>query len=149
MRPGRAVLVMVLVFGLLFAGCGKKGDPFVPAREPENRVTGLDVAWNGVDVLLSGRVEKPAKMQEGESLRVYYAAYPLDEPPCEGCPIEFQGYHAFGREAVSGDAFSCSVPEIRRGSVYFFEARVMSPEGSPGPPSNRVSIEVPEKKTLE
>jgi hypothetical protein len=149
MRPGRPALVLLLFLGLLSVACGKKGDPFVPAKEAANRVDGLDVGWKGAEVLLTGRIEKPAEMREGEGFRVYYAVYPLDQPPCEGCPIEFQGYYTFGREAVSGDAFSCKVPEIRRGSVYFFEARVMTPEGTPGPPSNRVSIEVPEKKTLE
>jgi hypothetical protein len=77
---------------------------------------------------------------------MYYAVYPLDQPPCEGCPIEYQGFHPFGREALKGDVFSLKVPEIRRGNIYFFEARIVGLDGSPGPPSNRVRIEVPKNQ---
>ena len=144
MRPGHPVLVALVLLGLVFASCGKKGDPFVPSKEPPNKVTGFEGTWNGEDVLLTGRVEEPAKVREGEGCRVYYAVYPWDDPPCEGCPIEYRGYQSFGREALTGDVFSFKMPGIRRGNIYFFEARVMGPDGSLGPPSNRVKVEVPE-----
>jgi hypothetical protein len=144
MRPGHPVLVTFLLLGLVFASCGKKGDPFLPTKEPANEVTGFEGTWNGEDVLLTGRVKEPSKVREGDGCRVYYAVYPLDAPPCEGCPIEYRGYESFGREAVTGDVFSFKVPGIRRGNIYFFEVRVVGPDGSPGPPSNRVRVEVPE-----
>jgi hypothetical protein len=144
MRPGHPVLVTLLFLGLVFVSCGKKGDPFLPAKEPVNRVTGLEGAWNGEDLLLTGRIQEPSKVREGDGCRVYYAVYPLDRPPCEGCPIEYQGYQAFGHEAVTGDVFSFKMPGIRRGNIYYFEVRVMGPDGSPGAPSDRVRVEVPE-----
>lgn len=146
MRLGLPVLAGLLLLGLVCASCGKKGDPFVPAGEPANTVTGIEGTWTGEDVLLAGRVREPSKVREGEAFRAYYAAYPLDEPPCEGCPIAYQGYHPFGREALTGDAFSFTMPGIRRGNVYYFEVRVVDPEGNPGPPSKRVKVEVPQEK---
>jgi len=143
MRFGLHVLVGLLLLGPVLASCGKKGDPFLPAREPANMVSGLEGTWNGENVLLTGRVKEPSKVREGEGFRVYYAVYPLDDPPCDGCPIEYQGYQPFGREAVTGDVFSFAMPEIRRGNIYYFEVRVIGPDGSPGPPSKRVRVEVP------
>jgi hypothetical protein len=144
MRAAHPVLLTLLFFGLVFVSCGKKGDPFPPTKEIVSRVTGLEGAWSGEDVLLTGRIEEPAKVREGNGCRLYYAAYPLDRPPCEGCPIEYQGYESFGREAITGDVFSFKMPGIRRGNIYFFEVRLIGPEGNPGPPSNRVQVEVPE-----
>lgn len=146
MRPGHLVLVALLLLGMVFCSCGKKGDPFLPAKEPAPKVIGFDGRWTGEDVLLTGRVEDPAKVREGDGCRVYYAVYPLDAPPCEGCPIEYGGYRSFGREAVTGDVFSFKMPGIRRGNIYYFEARVLGPDGSLGPPSDRVKVEVPKEK---
>lgn len=143
MRLGHALLVILLFGGLGLLSCGKKGDPFLSAETPVSRVTGLEGVWSGEDVLLTGRIEDPSQLREGEGCRVYYALYPLDQPPCEGCPIEYEGFRSFGREAVTGDVFSFKVPAVRRGSIYFFEARVIGADGSPGPASNRVRVEAP------
>jgi hypothetical protein len=144
MRAAHPVLVTLLLFGLVFVSCGKKGGPFPPSKETVNRVTGLEGTWNGEDVLLTGRIEETAEVREGDGCRLYYAAYPVDRPPCEGCPVEYQGYESFGQEALTGDVFSFKMPGIRRGNIYFFEVRLIGPEGNPGPPSNRVQVEVPE-----
>ena len=146
MRPGHLVLVALLLLGVVLCSCGKKGDPFLPAKEPAPKVTGFEGTWNGEDVLLTGRIEEPAKVREGDGCWVYSALYPLDEPPCEGCPIEYRGYRSFGREALSDGVFTFKMPGIRRGNIYFFEARVIGPEGSLGPPSDTVKVEVPKEK---
>ena len=133
---------LMVLLGLTLISCGKKGDPFLPPPQEEGlRVTGLIGEWNGDFVLLSGRVREP--MSESAGLRAYYAAYPLDQAPCEGCPIQYQGFQSFGLEVIKGNRFSCRVADIRPGNVYFFEARLLGPGGGLGPPSNRVQVEVP------
>lgn len=132
-------LMLLLCWTLI--SCGKKGDPFLPAPEANARVSDLQGEWNGESVLLSGRSDEA--VEEGATIRAYYAAYPLDEPPCEGCPIQYQGFQSFGLEVMSGGGFSCRITEIRPGNVYFFQVRILSPGGSLGPPSHRVRVEVP------
>jgi hypothetical protein len=143
MRPGQPVLLALLFLSLVTVSCGKKAAPFLPSKEPSNRVTDLGGVWNGKDLLITGRVQEPLEAKEGDGCRIYYSVYPLDQPPCEGCPIEYQGYQPFGREALRGDGFSFIVPGIQRGNVYFFEARIVGPDGSSGLPSNTVRVEVP------
>lgn len=148
MRPGTLALMAILLVTFVSASCGKKASPFLPVRVPATAVTGLAGAWDGLDVLLTGRVGDPANIRGRETFRVYYAAYPPAQLPCEGCPIEFQGYQAFGLDALAGDTVSFRMPGIERGQIYFFEARIAGPEGSLGPPSNRARVDVLEK-TLE
>jgi len=133
---------LMLLLSLPLISCGKRGDPFIPPPQGEDlRVTGLRGEWKGEFVLLSGRVREP--IGEVAGLRAYYAAYPLDQAPCEGCPIQYQGFQSFGPDVIKGNGFSCRIADIRPGNVYFFEVRVLGPGGGLGPGSNRVQVEVP------
>jgi hypothetical protein len=143
MRRRSTVTITLMVLCTIFFSCGKKGDPFLSSKQTPDQVTDFEGAWNGEDVLLTGRIPEPMKVREGDGCRIYYAAYPLDSPPCEGCPIEYNGYLSFGRELLTGDMFSYKVPGIRRGQLYFFEIRPIGNDGSPGPSSDTVSVEVP------
>jgi hypothetical protein len=140
MRPGKPLPFLVLLFCLALISCGKKGDPFLPSTEGDGRITLLKGEWNGEYVDLTGRIH--GSMNEGARIRAYYAAYPLDQPPCEGCPIEYQGFQSFGRDVLSESGFSCKMTQIQPGNLYFFEVRVIGPGDSPGPSSNRVRVEV-------
>jgi len=145
MRAAGAVVVVLLFFGLVSISCGKKGDPFLPSKETLGQVTDFEGAWTGEEVLLTGRIQEPAELGEGRACRVYYAEYPEDRSPCDGCPVEYQGYRSFGSDIVNRGSFSFRMPEVRRGNVYFFEARLVGLDGSLGPPSNRVRVDVPEE----
>jgi hypothetical protein len=139
------VLVGILLFCLFLFSCGKKEDPFLPVEETNARVTGLQGEWKGDYVLLTGQVQDPAGTAGSiEGCRVYYAIYPWDQPPCEGCPIEYKGFQLFGKEVLTPTGFACKVPGIERENIYYFEVRAVGPNGSLGPPSNRVRVEVPE-----
>jgi hypothetical protein len=141
MRPGKPLPFLFVLFCLVLISCGKKGDPFLPVVERDVRITLLKGEWNGEYLDLTGRIH--GIMKEGASIRAYYAAYPLDQPPCEGCPVEYQGFQSFGRHVVSESGFSCRMTEIQPGNLYFFEAMIIGPGDSPGPPSNRVRVTVP------
>jgi hypothetical protein len=135
----------LVVLGLLLAasGCGKKGPPFLPEKSFHVQVSALRAEWDGNYFLLSGRLSQPEKARETVSgCRVHFGAYPLDDPPCETCPVEFHGYHAFGPEVVQEGAFSCKVPGKIKGQVYFFKVQLISTEGVVGPVSNQVRIAV-------
>ena len=94
----------------------------------------MKAEWDGSYFLLSGRLSRPEKARESVSgCRVYFGRYPLEDPPCETCPVEFHGYHGFGPEVIQEDGFFCRVPGKMKGQVYFFKVHLISTEGDPGP----------------
>lgn len=141
----KAVLVTILISCLPLLSCGKKAAPFLPVKGASPRVTGLQGEWKGDYVLLTGQVRDSSGAGGSiEGCRVYYAVYPRDQPPCEGCPIEFKGFQTFGKEVMTPTGFACKVPGIERQNIYYFEVRIIGSKGSLGPPSNRVRVEARE-----
>ena len=90
-------------------------------------------------IVLSGKISGP---KEVEGARVYYAQYPLEKSPCEGCPIEYQGYQAFGAEVVTEEGFLCRIPVKGQGQAYFFRVNLIGPSEAIGPPSDTVKVVV-------
>jgi hypothetical protein len=119
--------------------CGKKGDPFLPQKEISAKVTDLQGEREKGDILLRGKIRAP---NEAEGARVYYAQYPLEKTPCEGCPIEYQGYEAHGADVIKEEGFFCRIPVKGQGQVYFFRVNLIGPGGEMGPPSETVKIVV-------
>ncbi|MEW6669945.1 MAG: hypothetical protein AB1512_32445 [Thermodesulfobacteriota bacterium] len=144
MKAFRQVSCLVVLALLVMAGgCGKKGPPFLPEKSFHVQVSGLKAEWDGNYFLLSGRLSQPERARGNVSgSRVYFGRYPLADPPCETCPVEFHGYHGFGLEVIQGDEFFCRVPGKMKGHVYFFKVHLISMEGTLGPASNQVRIAV-------
>lgn len=134
-------LAFLCALGILTAtlGCGKKGDPFLPQKEVSAKVTDLRVEREKGNIFLKGQISAP---KEVEGARVYYAQYPLENPPCEGCPIEYQGHHSFGAEVVTEEGLRCRVPVKVQGQVYFFRVNLIGPGERMGPPSETVKVVV-------
>ena len=119
--------------------CGKKGDPFLPQKEVSAKVTDLRGEREKGNILLKGEIRGPKGVQ---GARVYYAQFPLEDPPCEGCPIEYQGHQSFGAEVVTGEGFFCAFPVKDQRQVYFFRVNLIGPGGRMGPPSETVKVVV-------
>ena len=128
---------------LIPASCGRKGDPFLPQQSTNVRVVDLKGAWQGGYIELKGGVVDSSGPDStiGGS-RVYYAVYPADDAPCDGCPIEYQGFHTYGPEAVQEGRFFCRIPGAVKGNVYYFEVRLAGAKGGLGPPSNQAKVVV-------
>jgi hypothetical protein len=134
-------LAVLCASGILIVtlACGKKGDPFLPKKKFPLRVTGLKGEREQGDILLSGKISDPKKV---EGAKVYYAQYPLEKSPCEGCPIEYQDYQAFGAEVVTEEGFLCRIPIKARGQAYFLRVDLIGPGGAVGPPSDTTKVVV-------
>ena len=136
------------VLGILLAivACGKKGPPFLSKEELSAKVIDLTGEWVKGEILLKGNISSPQGAKEARNLtrgsRVYYAQYPLESPPCAGCPIEFHGYYTFGEEVITEEGFFCRVPGEIHGKVCFFKVNLIGAEGAIGPPSNTVRVVV-------
>jgi predicted small lipoprotein YifL len=134
-----AVFPCVLAILVATLACGKKGDPFLPKKEVSARVTDLRGVQEEGNIVLKGQISDPKDVQ-GAS--VYYAQFPLEDPPCEGCPIEYQGHRSFGAEVVTEEGFFCTLPGKVQGRVYFFRVNLIGPGGRMGPPSETVKVVV-------
>jgi hypothetical protein len=136
--------LLFLAILLALSSCGKKGPPFLPRKSFPARVVDLRAEWSEGYVLLKGNIaglKGPSKAAEQvKGCRVFFAQYPLGRPPCEGCPIEYQGSRAFGEGVVTEEGFSCKLPAKVKGQIYFFEVRLVGPEGAVGPPSDMVKV---------
>ena len=137
-----ACLVLALML-LITPSCGKKGDPFLPQISITARVVDLKGAWQEGYIELKGRVQfnsEPDSTVTGS--RVHYAVYPVAEPPCDGCPIKYQGVHAYGPEVIQEGRFFCKIPGAVKGSLYYFEVQLTGAKSALGPPSNRAKVVV-------
>ena len=137
-----ACLVLVLMV-LILSSCGVKGDPFLAQKSTNIRVVDLKGAWQGGYIELKGGIVDSADPDsEVTGARVHCAIYPVTEPPCDGCPIEFQGFHTYGTEAVQEGRFFCKIPGAVKGNIYYFEVQLAGEKGVLGPPSNRAKVMV-------
>ena len=142
---GARLFLPFLLLGLLLTtpACGKKGAPVLPEKGFNLKVSDLRAKWEKGYFVLSGKPTSPEKTKETVSgCRVYYGQYPLEKPPCDTCPIEYQGYHGFGPEVIADSKFYCKVPGKLRGHIYYFKVYLAGPEGDLGPSSNSVRVTV-------
>jgi hypothetical protein len=137
-------LVPLLVASVLVggAGCGKKADPRVPREGFTARVENLNGGWEGPFIVLrgdlAGAADPEGAVRRLQGFRVYYGAYDPAEPPCEGCPVRYHGYHEFGPDAAtSAPGLAFRIPGKRKDALYFFKVHVIGPEGGLGPASER------------
>jgi hypothetical protein len=126
--------------------CGRKAPPFIPKERVHLRVTQLKGEWAKSGVVLKGRVAVPQggekEISQITGCRVYHARFSLGNPPCETCPIQYKTYTEIEGEVIQGDRFSSRLKKEKKKGVHFFEVRLISRRGSPGPSSNRVKLTI-------
>jgi predicted small lipoprotein YifL len=141
-----AFILLSLFLNVL--ACGRKGPPFLPRKEFPVRVTDLEGDWVRGDYFLKGDITDLTGQKTAVDMitgcRVYYGRYPLGNPPCDGCPITYQGYYEFGREVITEEGFFCKAPGIIQGQINFFKVHLIGPDGSVGPSSDSVQVVVKE-----
>ena len=141
-KRGLACLVLVLML-LIPLSCGVKGKPFLSQKSTNARVVDLKGTWQGGYIELKGGVADSSGPDSAiTGSRVHYAVYLVAEPPCDGCPIEYQGFHTYGPEAVQEGQFFCKIPGAVKGNIYYFEVQLAGAKGGLGPPSNRAKVVV-------
>lgn len=141
---------LIILGAILFSqlSCGRKAPPFIPKERIQMRVTRLKGEWKKDSVVLKGRVAVHQGQEKAISdiigCRVYHIRHPLDNPPCEGCPIRYKVYTELKGDFIKGDRFRCQVQKEKKKGVHFFEVRLIGREGTSGPSSNRVKLTVGE-----
>ena len=133
------VLLSALFMALLPA-CGKKAPPFLPEKKLTAKVGRLTGKWVDSEIRLAGSIEGDDRQAKPLGCTIYHAWYPLDRPPCDGCPIEMTVFKGIAETTISKDRFSCVIPEAKKKGIWFFEVRLTDSRGAVGPPSERVKV---------
>ena len=136
-------ILLILFLAILFApiACGKKGPPFLPEKDFSLQVTQLSIEWKDGGFRLKGNIvgsqneiENPSNIK---GCRVFYACYPVDDPPCETCPIEYRLLKEIEGQVISEGRFLCEVLVKKKNGIHFFTVRLIGQKGEIGPYSDR------------
>jgi predicted small lipoprotein YifL len=137
------ILPLVVLPCLL--GCGRKAPPFLPKEAFSTTVRALAGEWQDGLFLLSGSVtdlngDRTSAAVRG--CRVYHAHFPLEAPPCKGCPIRYEGFREVREAVVTDGRFRCTIELARKAGYHCMEVRLKGPNDALGPPSDRICITV-------
>ncbi len=139
-------IVVIILLSILFAitGCGKKGPPFLPEKDISLRVARLSADWkDGTFHLQGGIAGSQDEMDASSNIKgciIFYAFYPADSPPCEGCPIDYTVLKEIEDTVINEGQFLCNVPRERKKGIYFFKVRLIGREGETGPYSDSAKL---------
>ena len=142
-----AISAVLLAALTVLGGCGRKAPPFFPKAKGEFslHVEKLEATEQGGEVRFTGELVRTGgelgKLPALESCRVYHVRYPLESPPCEGCPISFNAWEESKAHISEDGHFSCA-SEVELPGIHYFVLRLIGPDGALGPPSNRVKVPV-------
>jgi hypothetical protein len=124
------------------AACGKKGPPFLPELRLDARLDLLTGTWVDGAVRLEGIIQGADKGADITGGTIYYAWYPEDQPPCEGCPIEMTRFPGPVDTMVTGDRVVSTMSVSERDGISFWEVRLTDGRGAVGPPSERLRLKM-------
>ena len=151
-KKGRAVLnrlpvvllvSLLIVFMAILPKCGKKGPPFLTRMKFSLKVDQLKAERENGRIFLKGYVrDENQGISNVTGCRVYHVWYTMDNPPCEGCPIEMNNFEEIKEKVVSGDRFKYEVPDVEKKGIHFFEVRLMGKNGALGPPSGKAKLRI-------
>lgn len=148
-RAGVLGLCLVLYLAGMIA-CGLKGPPFLPVKAGIwLQVVDLTGELRDGKILLKGQIQGESRPGQARDYvagcRVRYANYPLDNPPCAGCPIDYRAHYLLGPEVITKTGFQAEVPAGKRGQIYFYQVILLGARGPLGPPSYRAVVRVPKE----
>ncbi len=138
--------VFLLTMPMTWWACGKKGPPTLVKEKMDLRVQLLKVekeaAGFRLDGLVFGAKEGENAFEHISGCVVFYGVYPLEDPPCEGCPINFPHVKEIRDVVDTKGVFSCQLQADGKPGIYFFKVRLVSSKGAIGPFSNQMKLTV-------
>lgn len=138
--PATAFLFSILV------SCGVKSPPLWHVNDFPVRVSNLNSEWQGEDLYLTGNISGLDRPEEALDLikgcRLYHALYKADVVPCEGCPIDYSGFHMYGGDVLSSNNFSIKIPKSLQGEISYYRVNLIGPGGSIGPSSDTIKVKI-------
>jgi len=144
-RRERVLLLLALgTIIIAFLACGKKGPPLLPESDGLLKVKNLTAEWGNGSVILRGQVLASLKNEkdipEIMGCRVYYAWYASENPPCEGCPIQYKVFREIKAKVHSKGGFYCEVEGVKGKGIHFFKVSMVDANGRVGLPSQGAKL---------
>lgn len=142
----RQGIALILLWAVFFTpqACGRKGPPFLPAKESFFKVEQLKAEYeNGVFHLKGAVAYSRGRTKEASNIigcRIYLGYYTLDNPPCESCPIDYGEFIEVKGDVIAQGVFSCQVPVKKKKGIHFFSVRLIGQGGEIGPFSDNAKI---------
>ena len=137
---------ILFVFLGLFFGCGVKGPPVPPQKEPLPAVTDLRKSISGNDLELTWILPQGKKdlWSDVNGFRVYRNRSPVSESECKGCPVVFARIAEIpiDRSRWRHDKqFEMTYTEkLEKGFRYIYKVTVYSGDGRADKDSNTVEF---------
>jgi hypothetical protein len=136
-------MILCAVF-LCTATCGKKTDLSLPKEQLPFQVERLNAFWEDGGVVLNGAIIRFGKQVFGtdeiKGIRLYQARFTLENPPCDGCPIDYPEYRLIWWKPSEPDVFRYATSIEKRKGIYFFRVRFIGRNGQLGPFSNQAKL---------
>jgi hypothetical protein len=146
-RVGGLIILFALAATLALSACGRKDVPTLPKRELPFRVEDLSATYEDGWAVLKGRLVKASNKEtevsnkEITGWRVYDAQYPLDNAPCEGCPLDFTRAYEMeggvGEDAQFNARLALDAPVA---GIHFFQVQLTGSGWTPGALSNQAKL---------
>jgi len=147
----RRVLTLTVLITLAatvgLAACGKKDRPSLPKKGLPFRIEELSAIRENDSAVLNGRLVRPSgkesEISETEitGWLVYHAQYPIENGPCEGCPLDFSRvYHMDGKIGEDGRFHARVALESPVEGIHFFQVRLTGSGWAEGPLSDRAKL---------
>ena len=139
------VLVLFVFLGLL-SGCGLKGPPVPPKKEPLPAVTDLRKSISGNDLKLTWILPQWEKglWSDVKGFRVYRNRSPVSGSECKGCPVVFARIAEIPIDRSRwrhNKKFEMSYSEkLEKGFRYIYKVTIYSGDGQAGRDSNSVEF---------
>ncbi|SPD73869.1 conserved hypothetical protein [uncultured Desulfobacterium sp.] len=147
-QRGYIIFIFVLTVVFISSGCGRKKPPFLPKMQMPVKVQHLEATWKDGAFHLKGTVinpeDKKKKTPDISGCRISYAFYTQDDPPCEGCPLDFAVHSEIEGVVVTDKEFSCDVPMKKRKGIHFFKVSLVGENGEKGPLSDQAKVTIPD-----
>ena len=142
------ILLFVAICFLTVSACGKKGPPMFVAQKLEIRVEHLSATLEDGRIHFQGTVINTGDLTEKDfsnmGCKVFLALYPLEDPPCEGCPLEYKLCEKVKGPVISKENFSWFMPLEKKTGIYFFKVALSGPDGEAGPFSEPAKLNIEE-----
>jgi hypothetical protein len=134
------VMIAVCLCALALGACGRKAPPVPPRRPPLPQPTALEGTRDGDTVRLTWQQGRHG--QGVVRYAVMRARWPVEEPPCDGCPLIFEEVGSVTVEPAM-EEIEFEEP-VAADMVYSYKVVPVGSSGERGTASNRIVLP-PEK----
>ncbi len=148
-RYFKTAMLLLVLFLLVFTGCGKKGPPIPPKAYIPPAVNDLTAGVDKDLVKLTWTtvLDKKQSHMDDSVFVIYGSKQSLDSDPCKGCPKIFKpiaktpfNVHA---EAIKTGGMLTRLIQLDHGFRYEIKLKIEMGNNVAGPFSNTVSVDIP------